>query len=168
SFRVLEVRCRPEPGQNSPLRQLVEAETGAVSPEAVVARIVGLLGAESGAEVAAAVSHSAGLQVDERLLAISRIEQRELIARAWERYLAAVSSEGPTCVHVEDLHWGDAVLLRVIDFVTSGTGVVLLALCTARPEFVAGDHLRPRDGRIEIDLGPLDDAAPTRLTPRQG
>jgi class 3 adenylate cyclase/tetratricopeptide (TPR) repeat protein len=163
SFRVLEVRCRPEAGQNSPLRQLVEAETSGATAEGVRERVTELLGAEDGVDVAAAVSHSAGLAVDERLLAISRYEQRELIARAWERYLSAATMDRPTCVLVEDLQWGDPVLLRVIDQVTSGPGGSLLALCTARPEFLPDDHLRPRGGRVQINLGPLDDAAATRL-----
>ena len=163
SFRVLEVRCRPEAGQDSPLRQLVEAEAGGATAEAVQDRITELLGPEDGGDVAAAVCHSSGLAVDQRLLAISRYEQRELIARAWERYLSAASSGTPTCILVEDLHWGDPVLLRVIDQVTSSDGGSLLALCTARPEFVPDEHMRPREGRVEIDLGPLDHAAATRL-----
>ena len=163
AFRLLEVRCRPEAGQDSPLRQLVEAETSAATADGVRERITELLGAEDGLEVAAAVSHSTGLAVDERLLAISRYEQRELIARAWERYLAAATTSSPTCILVEDVQWGDPVLLRVIDQVTSGPSGSLLALCTARPEFVPDDQLRPRDGRVQIDLGPLDDAAATRL-----
>jgi class 3 adenylate cyclase len=167
-FRVLHVRCRPEAGQDSPLRQLVEAETGADTAAEVNERITQLVGPEDGAQVAAAVSHSAGLQVDERLLAISRYEQRELIARAWERYLAAVSSTAPVCILVEDLHWGDPLLLRVADFVTSGSGVALLALCTARPEFQPDDHLRPRVGRVRIDLGPLDEASAARLAQLAG
>jgi len=163
AFRTLEVRCRPEAGQDSPLRQLVEAEASAVTAEGVRERVTALLGDEDGADAAAAICHSAGLAVDGRLLAISRYEQRELIARAWERYLVAASASRPTCVLAEDLHWGDPLLLRVIDQVTSGSAASLLALCTARPEFVPDDHLRPREGRVHIDLGPLDEAAATRL-----
>ncbi|MDX6636686.1 MAG: hypothetical protein QOJ01_197 [Solirubrobacterales bacterium] len=163
TFTVLEARCRPEAGANSPLRQLVEAEAGASNAETVRDRIVRLLGAEEGGDVASAVNHSAGLAVDDGLLAISRYEQRELIARAWERYLAASSTNSPICLLIEDLHWGDPVLLRVVDYVTSGSSGAVLALGTARPEFVATANLRPRDGRIEVELGPLDDAAATLL-----
>lgn len=162
-FRVLEARCRPESGIDSPLRQLVSAEIGTASAEAVQGRITRLLGAEAGADVIAAVAHSAGIQADGRLLTLSRYEQREAIARAWERYLAAASADGPTCILVEDLHWSDPVLRRVLDFVTSGTGLLLLALGTARPEFVPGDNLGTRDGRIQIDLGPLDPTSAIRL-----
>jgi class 3 adenylate cyclase/tetratricopeptide (TPR) repeat protein len=168
SFRVLEARCRPEAGANSPLRQLVEAEANGSTADAVRDRIVGLIGLEQGNEVASAVSHSAGLAVDDSLLAITRYEQRELIARAWERYLAAACSEAPICLLIEDLHWSDPVLLRVLDHVTSGSGTALLGLGTARPEFLQSAQLRPRDGRIQVDLGPLDEAAATRLAELAG
>ena len=38
-----------------------------------------------------------------------------------------------------------------------------MVLATARPEFVGTAHLRPRENRLQIDLGPLDLAAVTRL-----
>ena len=167
-FAVLEARCRPEAGANSPLRQLVEAEAGASEAGAVHDRIVRMLGGEASDDVASAVCHSAGLAVDDSLLAISRYEQREIIARAWERYLAAASADSPLCLFVEDLHWGDPVLLRVVDHVTSAASGALLVVGTARPEFVASANLRPREGRIEVELGPLDEAAATRLAELAG
>ena len=163
SFRLIEARCRPEAGQNSPLRQVAEGESGAETADRLRGRIVDLLGPDEGDEVAAAVSHSAGLAVDDGLLSIGRYEQREIIARAWARYLAAASSEGPICLLVEDLHWGDPVLLRVMDQVASHPGAAIVAVATARPEFIPSDHLRPREGRVEIELGPLDEAAAIRL-----
>ena len=163
SFRALGARCRPEAGQDSPLRQLLEAESGAGTAEGVRDRIARIPGLEGGSSVASALCHSAGLSVDDGLLAVSRYEQRELIASAWGRYLSAVSAEGPLCLLVEDLHWSDPLLLRVLDQVGSGDRGAILALCTARPEFVPSDHFRPRDGRVQIDLGPLDEAAAARL-----
>jgi class 3 adenylate cyclase/tetratricopeptide (TPR) repeat protein len=168
SFRVLEARCRPEGGLDSPLRQLVVAESGAGTAEGVRDRIVRIRGLDDGAAVASAIGHSAGLAVDDALLAVSRYEQRELIATAWARYLAAVSAEGPICVLVEDLHWGDPVLLRVLDQVGTGDRGAILALCTARPEFVPADHFRPSDDRVQIELGPLDDEAAARLAQLAG
>ncbi|MEO5704783.1 MAG: adenylate/guanylate cyclase domain-containing protein [Candidatus Limnocylindrales bacterium] len=166
--RVLEARCRPEAGENSPLRQLVVAEVGAADAGAVRDRIDRLLGTVDGADVAAAVNHSGGLAVDERLLLISRHEQRELIARQWQRYLSAVAAEVPLCLFVEDLHWGDPLLLRVLDYVTSSPSGRLLGLATARPEFLGSAHLRPRVTRVDIELGPLDDASAVRLAELAG
>ena len=104
--------------------------------------------------------HSAGLAVDERLLIVGRLEQRELIAHAWGRYLAAVAGERTLIVWIEDVHWADPVLLRIIDYVSSDLGAAILVVATARPEFLGSAHLRPREHRVQIDLDPLDaDAA---------
>jgi len=167
---VLEGRCRPgtETGMNSPLRQLVESDVPGATAEAVQQRVVALVGGSDGPDIAAAVCHSSGLAVDERLLAISRYEQRELIAGAWRRYLEAVAGDMLLYVLVEDVHWADPVLLRVIDHVTSDLAAPLVVLATARPEFVGTAHLRPRENRLQIDLGPLDLAAVTRLVELAG
>jgi tetratricopeptide (TPR) repeat protein len=170
SARVLEVRCRPgtETGVNSPLRQLVESDVPGATPEAVEQRLVALVGGSEGPDIAAAICHSSGLAVDERLLAITRYEQRELIADAWRRYLEAVSSEMLLCVLIEDVHWADPLLLRVIDHLTSDLAAPLVVLATARPEFIGTAHLRPRQNRLQIDLGPLDPAAVERLVELAG
>jgi class 3 adenylate cyclase len=163
-FRVLEARCRPgtEAGANTPLRQLIEAEVGEASASSVAERMRVLLDEADASDIASAVSHGAGIAVDDRLLAISRYEQRELIARAWERYMARVTVDGSLALLVEDVHWADPLLLRVLDYVTSTSAGSLLVVATARPEFV-GTALRPGEGRIQIDLGPLDDDAAARL-----
>jgi class 3 adenylate cyclase/tetratricopeptide (TPR) repeat protein len=165
TFRVLEARCRPgtETGANSPLRQLVEADLPGASAEGVSKRLSDLLGTEEGHQVAAAINHSAGLAVDGHLLAINRYEQRELIALAWRRYFEAVARDIPLAVAIEDVHWADPLLLRVIDHVTTDLRSSLVVLATARPEFVGSAHLRPREGRLQIDLGPLDRAEAERL-----
>ncbi|MCA1679676.1 MAG: AAA family ATPase, partial [Actinobacteria bacterium] len=162
---VLEARCRPgtETGVNTPLRQLIESDVPDPTPEAVHQRLNGLVGASDGPEVASALCHSSGLAVDERLLAISRYEQRELIARAWQRYLEALAADGPLSVIVEDLHWADPVILRVLDHVTSEVAAPLVVFATARPEFLGTAHLRPRANRLQIDLGPLEPDAVERL-----
>jgi class 3 adenylate cyclase/tetratricopeptide (TPR) repeat protein len=166
----LEARCRPgtETGVNSPLRQLVQSDVPGATPESVRQRVVALVGRSDGPDIAAALCHSSGLAVDERLLAISRYEQRELIAGAWRRYLEAVAGDVLLYVMVEDLHWADPVLLRVIDHVTTDLAAPLVVLATARPEFVGTAHLRPRENRLQIDLGPLDLAAVERLVELAG
>jgi class 3 adenylate cyclase/tetratricopeptide (TPR) repeat protein len=167
---MLEARCRPgtETGVNSPLRQLVEGDLPGATPDAVHHRLSSLLGGSDGPDIAAAICHSSGLAVDERLLAISRYEQRELIAGAWRRYLGAVAGDLLFSVVVEDVHWADPLLLRVIDQVTSDLAAPLVVLATARPEFVGTAHLRPRENRVQIDLGPLDFPAVKRLVELAG
>lgn len=161
----LEARCRPgtETGVNSPLRQLVESDLPGATREGVHERISELLGPADGPDVAAAVSHGAGIAADEGLLAISRYEQREFIARAWHRYLEALAGDVPVLVLVEDAHWADPLLLRVIDYVTTDSAARLFVLATARPEFVGTAHLRPRENRLQIDLMPLDESAAAQL-----
>jgi class 3 adenylate cyclase/tetratricopeptide (TPR) repeat protein len=162
-LRALSARCQQEPGENSPLRQLVAAEAGVASAEVVRERIAELLASSEAAEVAAAVNHSAGLAIDDHLLGMSRYEQRELIARQWQRYLAAAATDQPVCLFVEDVHWADPLLLRVLDYVTAaGTGNVV-GLATARPEFMGTAHFRPGEHRIDIEVGPLDANASAKL-----
>lgn len=156
-FRVLVARCQPgaEAGANTPLRQLVEGEVGMASADALRKRLGLLIGDDEGLPLANAIAHGAGLLVDDTLIAMSRFEQRELIARAWERYLGAITATTPLALFVDDLHWGDAQLIRVIDYLASSAAGALLVLATARPEFV-GTALREGDGRTRIELGPLD------------
>ena len=167
---LLEARCRPgtETGVNTPLRQLLESDLPDATPDAVHQRLSALIGPSDGPDIAAAICHSSGLAVDERLLAITRYEQRELIARAWQRYLEALAADGPLSVIVEDLHWADPVTLRVIDHVTSDVRAPLVVLATARPEFLGTAHLRPSEGRLQIDLGPLEPNAVEKLAELAG
>jgi class 3 adenylate cyclase len=160
--RLIRARCRPgaETGSDTPLRQLLNADLPDATQEGLRERMSALLGPEDGPNVAAAMGHSAGLAVDEHLLAIARMEQRELIADAWRRYLAGLAGEGVLVAWIEDIHWADPVLLRVIDHVTSDLDAPILVIATARPEFAGSAGLRPRENRLEIDLQPLDpDAA---------
>jgi class 3 adenylate cyclase/tetratricopeptide (TPR) repeat protein len=168
--RVIQARCRPgaETGINTPLRQLLNADIPDATPESVRERLSALLGAAGGAEASAAVSHSAGVAVDERLLALSRMEQRDLIAVAWGRYLAAIAREGNLVALIEDVHWADPVLLRIVDHVTSELEAPILVIATARPEFAGSAHLRPRENRLQIDLEPLDPADADRLAEMAG
>ena len=170
AVRTIQARCRPgtETGINTPLRQLVNADIPDAAPDGVRDRLSALLGAHEGVEVAAAVCHSAGLAVDERLLTVSRSEQRELIADAWRRYLAALAREGALIAWIEDIHWADPVLLRIIDHVTSDLEAPILVVATARPEFAGSAGLRPRENRIQIDLKPLDRDAAALLARNAG
>jgi class 3 adenylate cyclase/tetratricopeptide (TPR) repeat protein len=164
-LRLIQARCRPgsESGINTPIRQLVNADLADATPDAVRDRLAALLGEEEAVEVAAAVCHSAGIAVDERLLTSRPMEQRDMIAGAWRQYLAAVAREGTLVIWIEDVHWADPVLLRIVDRVTSDLEAPILVIATARPEFVGSAHLRPSENRLQIDLAPLDADAAERL-----
>lgn len=162
--RILEARCRPggEAGANSPLRQLIEAEVGVASADALRERLEVLVGAADGPEIATTIAHGAGLLVDDTLLSMSRWEQREAIARAWERYLSRVTATSPVALLVEDVHWGDPQLLRVIDYLASSAVGALVVVATARPEFV-DPRFQISDGRLRLELEPLDAEAAAQL-----
>jgi class 3 adenylate cyclase/tetratricopeptide (TPR) repeat protein len=159
--RVMEARCRPagEEGRNTPLRQLIEADIPDASPDGVRARLHELLEPAEAAAAAIAILHSTGLESSADLQAITRFEQRSNIAEAWRRYLSALARDVALIVSVEDLHWADPVLLFTLYHVTSGGDARLLVVGTARPGFEGGALIRPPDGRIQIDLEPLDASA---------
>ena len=163
--RLMEARCRPgtEAGSNTPLFQLLAADVAEPTRDAVRDRLVALLGAPEADEVTAAVCHGAGVAPDERLLALTRLEQRDVIARAWGRYLAALADDDLLAVRIDDIHWADPVLLRVIDLATTDVAAPVLVIATARPEIQGNPSLRNRPDRIQVELEALDRDAARRL-----
>lgn len=163
--RLVEARCRPgtETGSNTPLMQLLSADVPDPTLEGVASRVSALVGTEEGGALATALCHGAGVAADDRLLALTRIEQREVIADAWRRYFAAISQAGPLVIWVEDLHWADPVLLRIVDHASTDLKAPLLMLCTARPELAGSASIRPRENRLHIELKPLDAGASAQL-----
>ena len=165
TFRILRARCRPdgEEGANTPLRQLVELDLPRATPDSVRNRLAELLGPDDGEVAATSILHSAGLQASAELQAISRYEQRETIASAWLRYLSALADPRPLLITVEDLHWADPVLVRMLDHVSAEAHAAILVVITARPEFSSSAHLRPAENRIQVDLEALDAGAARAL-----
>ena len=163
--QMIEARCRPgtEAGSNTPLLQLLAADIPDPTRDSVRDRVIALLGEPEGDEVTSAVCHGAGIAPDERLLALTRLEQRDVIAGAWRRYLAALAGDDLLAVRIEDIHWADPVLLRVIDLTTTDVSAPLLVIATARPEFQGNPSLRNRPERIQVELEPLDADSATRL-----
>jgi class 3 adenylate cyclase len=147
--RVLQARIRPgtELGA-SPLRQIIAA-VGATP-------------------VPAAVAHSAGIANDPRLLALTPVDRRNEIFEAWGGYLAGLTRERPLLLWMEDLHWAEGELVRLLDWLTFSARVSLMVLATARPEFAAMTALRLNDDRLIIELAPLDAASATALARAAG
>ncbi len=156
--RLIEARCRPgnEVGSNTPLLQLLAADIPEPTPDRVAARISELLGNDEGSAVAIAVCHSAGIATDPRLLALPRIDQRETIAEAWQRYIGALARDALLVVWIEDLHWADPVLMRIVDRASTDLQATVLVVCTARPEVAGSAPLRARENRFHLELKPLD------------
>lgn len=158
---ILEARCRPgeESGAETPLRQLIASDIRAPTPTSIEDRLKELLpDADDVEAVASALGHSVGMTVDPRVVTLPRLEQREVLTSAWKRYLEALAARRPVIVWVEDLHWADALVLRLIDRVSDGASACLMVLATARPEFAGSVHFRPSTSRLEIELGPLGES----------
>ena len=168
---VLHARCRPsaETTARPPLRQLLASDIAEITGEAepyaaaIASRLGALLAdAEDATHVASVLSHSAGLSVDQKLLAhLPRDVEEEFVA-AWRRYLAALARERPIVLHLEDLHWADPSFLRLIGRLTSAERIPLFTLATARPEFAGSAHLRVGES-VVIELEPLDAASALAL-----
>ncbi|MGH2451095.1 MAG: ATP-binding protein [Candidatus Limnocylindria bacterium] len=113
--------------------------------------------------VPATIAHSAGLTTDPRLLALPLVDRRNEIYIAWRDYLAALARERPVVLWLEDVHWAESELVRLLDRLTFATDAALLVIATARPEFPAMTALRPGEDHLIIDLAPLDDEAAIAL-----
>ncbi|HZO61799.1 MAG TPA: AAA family ATPase [Gaiellaceae bacterium] len=93
-------------------------------------------------------------------------DMRDEAFAAWRRYLEELAEERPLVLVFEDLHWADDHLLDFVDHLVEwSTGVPLLVVCTARPEFLSR---RPAWGggkpnALTISLTALSDDEIARL-----
>jgi class 3 adenylate cyclase len=146
--RVLRARIRPGTEQGaSPLRQIIAVGATPVPP---------------------AVAHSAGVANDPRLLALTPVDRRNEIFEAWRGYLAVLAGEQPLLLWIDDLHWAESELVRLLDWLTFSAPASLMVLATARPEFPAMTALRLNDDRLIIELARLDAASATALARAAG
>jgi class 3 adenylate cyclase/tetratricopeptide (TPR) repeat protein len=159
--RLLVARCRPdtELGASHPLRQLLESDIDAPTESALEARLRSL-GCEPGeaSRTADAIAHSAGLSVSERLLLLPAGDRTGEIIGAWRRFMAPPPGARATIVWVDDLHWAEPALVRLIDLLGSGQGTGPLVIATVRPEMVDSAGLRPTHERISLEPLPPPDA----------
>lgn len=161
-LRVLLARCRPggERGAQTPLRQLLAGD-GKIDAELLRERCRALFSDPVEAErVASTLGHSAGIAVSDELGKIDIPSREDEIAHAWRRYFGALAADGPVALWVEDVHWAEPEVVRLIDRLTLAGQQSLLVIATARPEFAENAGIRPSGHRFFIELDPLDaDAA---------
>jgi class 3 adenylate cyclase/tetratricopeptide (TPR) repeat protein len=141
---VLEARCRPgtEVG-SSPLRDL-------------------LRGADL-ERLPAAVAHSAGVRTDPRLMALGALDRRTEMQSAWIEYIGSLAARKPVVICIEDLHWAEGEVVRLLDRLVTGSQTPLMVIGTARPEFPGMPLLRPSDDRLTLELPPLSPRAAAAL-----
>jgi class 3 adenylate cyclase len=168
--KVVVGRC-PAYGEGvtlRPLGEILSAEAGVLGndpPDAAFAKIVGLVSSAVPPELAAdveltasALASTLGLEPGGELHEeLDPRETRHRLVSAWKLLLTGAATEQTLVVFIEDLHWGDQLLLDVIDELASTVEGPIVFLCTARPDLF---RIRPnwgggRHDYSSVALGPL-------------
>jgi DNA-binding SARP family transcriptional activator/class 3 adenylate cyclase len=93
----------------------------------------------------------------------------EQLPWAVRQLLEVLADERPLLLFIDDVHWADAPLLDLVDYLVDWLRAPVLLVCAARPELL---EIRPSwgGGHAQVHsvvLGPLDDAAALRLLEHQ-
>jgi class 3 adenylate cyclase len=164
--QLLTARCRPddETGAQIPLRQLLATDGRELTAAGVREQLLPVMSDPGEREgVAEALTHSAGLEVVPRFLAIRGAGREGEFVRGWRRYLEVLSQQRPVVVWIDDLHWAEPNVIRLIDRLTDANPTPLLVLATSRPELAGSADLRPNPDHLQVELGPLDSDATEAL-----
>jgi class 3 adenylate cyclase/tetratricopeptide (TPR) repeat protein len=156
---VITARCRPagELGGRSPLHQVIGPGRGEPSMQALEDRLARLFGdAAERHRVVKALSHSAGLSPSPELAALPPGQRQDEIANGWRRYLTALARPRPVVIWIDDLHWADTEVVRLLDRLTLSTEARVLVIGTTRPELSVQAALRPGGDRFFVTLDALD------------
>jgi class 3 adenylate cyclase/tetratricopeptide (TPR) repeat protein len=87
-------------------------------------------------------------------------------AWAFRRLFETLAATRPVVLVVDDIHWADAALLDLVEYLVASSGEApLFILCTARPDLmdVRPSWAVPRAGATLVVLEPLDDAESDEL-----
>ena len=167
--RVVLGRCLPHGTGTTlgPLRDILRQKAGLIAtddPEAVLKKISALVGdvpphlAPEPDRMTTALASTLGVEVkpDEVATLDPREVHRELV-EAWRVVFTHLSSEGPSVVVIEDLHWADAATLEVLDELVERVSGAVLFLCPTRPERLTshGDWMAALRNYSILKLEPL-------------
>jgi len=166
-IELAQARCRPggEVGALAPVRELLLGTRADDELDEVVAEAVDERAER--ARVAEVLAHSAGLRTSALLTALGADERNDEIANAWTRYLRGLAARGTVVLWIEDVHWAAPDVVRLVDRI-SRSGVPVLAIATARPEFAEAAGIRPSGDRFFIELEGLDDSEARELARHAG
>jgi class 3 adenylate cyclase/tetratricopeptide (TPR) repeat protein len=84
----------------------------------------------------------------------------EETAWAFRRLFEALARDRPLVIAVDDIHWADAILLDLLEYVVGfSSGAPILVLCLARPDLfdARATWATPRPRTDLVTLGPLRD-----------
>lgn len=164
--QVIPTRCRPaaEVGVFAPVRQILGVTTLDALSELVSRVCTDDVECE---RVVAGLAESTGIATSSSLTHLPAAEREDEIVQAWRRYLAAIGSERLVILAIDDIHWADPSLVRLVDRLSFG-GPRLLVVATARPEFAEAAGVRPSGDRFFIELEGLDLADARALAAHAG
>jgi class 3 adenylate cyclase len=156
--RILQARCRPaaERSARNPLRELLTSDGADRSAEKLADGLLALLpDALERNRVLSALAHSAGMIVCHELMALPASQRQDEVDNGWRRYLAALTRDRPLVLWVDDVHWGEPEIVRLLERMTLGTNMPPLVVATARPEFATQAGLRTGSNLLFLDLHAL-------------
>jgi class 3 adenylate cyclase len=140
--------------------RIFESDTVEVGLEKLHATAAELFAAEEAATVAAHLAILLGYDTERQ------VEDRETLFLSVRRFIEGVAKERPTMLVFEDVHWADAGLLQLIEFLAAQLhDLPLLVLTLARPDLLDS---RPGWGGgllaySAVRLGPLTDEEAAEL-----
>jgi len=163
---LITARCRPvgETGVFAPVRDILGVTTLDVLAEQVGRICSDDVECE---RVVAGLAESAGIAASASLAKLPAAEREDEIVQAWRRYLGLLGSERLVLLAIDDLHWADPSLVKLVDRITFG-GPRVLVVATARPEFAEASGIRPSGDRFFIELEGLDEEEAARLAREAG
>ena len=123
------------------------------------------LNADDIARSAAALATSANLPLAHNPLRdLSPEDMAEEMAQAWPRLLTGLCRAHPLALVVEDVHWADEPMLRMLDVMATRARGPVLIIATARPEFLEAHAGFGNAADLEVvSLRALTDAQSAQL-----
>ena len=159
---VIATRCRPadETGVFAPVRAIL----GVTTIDALADQVARLCADDNECQrVVSGLAESAGMATTRSSLAnLPAAEREDEIVQAWRRYLGLLGTDRLVVIAIDDIHWADPWLVKLIDRLTFA-GPRLLVVATARPEFADSAGIRPSGDRFFIELEGLDSEEAGRL-----
>jgi len=153
-IHLIPTRCRPadETGVFAPVREILGVTTLDRLAEQVGRMCADDIECE---RVVAGLAESAGIGSSGSLASLPAAEREDEIVQAWRRYLAMLGADRLVVLAIDDIHWADESLVRLVDRITLG-GPRVLVIATARPEFATAAGIRPSGDRFFIELEGLE------------
>lgn len=167
TIQLRQARCRPggEVGTLAPVRELL---LGSGTDEGLSDQVaLAIADPAERARTTDMLAHSAGLRSSPALARLGADEREDEIANAWSHYLRGVARHGTVVLWIEDVHWAAPDVVRLIDRI-SRSGVPVLVIGTARPEFAEAAGIRPSGDRFFIELEGLDGREASELAQHAG